>query len=75
MALEKVDMYEKHPDYSYMKDGKNMYEAWDEYVCDTLKGTPYFYKEEEKKCEFKDPLVEEMDEVLPWLKDKQKELK
>lgn len=75
MALEKVDMYEKHPDNSYMKESADMYEAWDKYIDETLHGTPYFYPEEEKSTEFKDPLISEIDEVMPWLKDKTKELK
>lgn len=75
MALEKVDMYREHPDTSYMDENTDMYEAWDKYIDDTLKGTPYFYPEEEKSTEFKDPLIADIDEVMPWLKDKQKELK
>ena len=75
MALEKVDMYEKHPDNSYMDESADMYEAWDKYIDETLHGTPYFYPEEEKSTEFKDPLISEIDEVMPWLKDKAKDLK
>ena len=67
MATEKYDLYEKHPDYSYMEDGKDMYEAWDDYIDDTVKGTPYFYKDLEATTEFKDPLIQDIDEVMPWL--------
>lgn len=42
MALEKYDMFEKYPDYSYMKNGKNMYEAWNDYINDTITATKYF---------------------------------
>ena len=75
MALEKVDMYKTHPDDYYMDSSKDMYEAWDKYVEDTLKGTPYFYVDEEEKSAFKDPLIQDIDEVMPWLKNKEKALK
>lgn len=75
MALEKVDMYKTHPDDYYMVESKDMYEAWERYVEDTLKGTPYFYVDEEEKSAFKDPLIQDIDEVMPWLKDKTKKLK
>lgn len=71
MATEKYDLYEKHPDNSYMVDNKDMYEAWEDYVNDTVKGTPYFYKEEEATTIFKDPLVQNIDEVMPWLSNNQ----
>lgn len=75
MASEKYDLYEKHPDYSYMKDGKNMYEAWDDYIEDTIKATPYFYPEPEKTTLFKDPLIKDKEEVMPWLKQMKLERK
>lgn len=74
MALEKIDMYDEHPDYSYMDNNTDKYEAWDKYIDETLKGTPYFYPEEEKSTEFKDPLIADIDEVMPWL-TKEKRLK
>ena len=70
MAKEKYELYEKHPDYSYMKNGKDMYEAWDDYIKDTVNGTPYFYVEPEATTVFKDPLVQNIDEVMPWLDSK-----
>ncbi len=76
LATEKYEMIEEHPDYSYMKDGVDMYEAWDMYLDDTIKGTPYFYPEPEKTTSFRDPLVNNIDEVMPWLsKDKQLTIK
>lgn len=71
MAAEKYDLYEKHPDNSYMSDGKTMYEAWDDYIEDTVNGTPYFYREPEATTVFKDPLVQNIDEVMPWLYNKE----
>lgn len=72
MATEKYNMYEKYPDYSYMKKGIDIYDAWDSYIKDTVTATPYFYEEEEKTTIFKDPLVKDIDEVMPWLKEKSK---
>lgn len=67
MASEKYDMYEKNPDYSYMINGKNKYEAWDDCIEDTIKATPYFYPEPEATTLFKDPLINDIEEVMPWL--------
>lgn len=67
MATEKYDMYEKHPDYSYQKDNNDIYDQWDKYIDETLKGTPYFYKEPEATTLFKDPLIKDQDEVMPKL--------
>ena len=64
MALEKVDMYRQHPDYSYMKNGKNMYDAWNDYIDDTISATPYFYVEPESTTVFKDPLEDDYDTVM-----------
>lgn len=72
MALEKYDMIEKNPDYSYMKKGKNIYDAWDDYIQETISATPYFYPEPEATTAFKDSLIKDEDEVMPWLKNKQK---
>jgi len=72
MALEKYDMIEKNPDYSYMKNGKNMYEAWDDYIKDTISATPYFYPEPEATTVFKDPMIKDEEEVMPWLNKQQK---
>ena len=70
MALEKYDMFEKYPDYSYMKNGKNMYEAWDDYINDTITATKYFYLEPESTNVYKDSLIKDEIEVLPWLENK-----
>lgn len=67
MATEKYDMFEKNPDYSYMINGKNQYEAWDDLIKDTISATPYFYPEPEATTLFKDPLINDMEEVMPWL--------
>ena len=64
MAIEKVDMYRKHPDYSYMNNGKDMYEAWDDYLKDTISATPYFYPGPESTTLFKDPLIDEFEDVM-----------
>lgn len=72
MALEKYDMIKTNPDYSYMKNGKNMYEAWDDYIKETISATPYFYPEPEATTVFKDPMIKDEIEVMPWLKSKQK---
>ena len=64
MAIEKVDMYRQNPDYSYMIDGKNMYEAWEDYLKDTISATPYFYAGPESTTVFKDPLVDEYEDVM-----------
>ncbi|MCI5835799.1 MAG: hypothetical protein MR227_03800, partial [Firmicutes bacterium] len=70
MALEKYDMFEKYPDYSYMKNGKNMYEAWDDYINDTITATKYFYLEPESTTVYKDSLIKDEIEVMPWLENK-----
>lgn len=72
MALEKYDMYKKNPDYSYMKNNKNMYEAWEDYLKDTISATPYFYPDPEATTLFKDPLIKDEKEVMPWLNKQQK---
>lgn len=66
MALEKYDMILKNPDCSYMRDGKSVYEAWDDYIKDTISATPYFYPESEKTTLFKDELIKDEKEVMPW---------
>lgn len=70
MALEKYDMFEKYPDYSYMKNGKNMYEAWNDYINDTITATKYFYLEPESTTVYKDSLIKDEIEVMPWLENK-----
>ena len=70
MAFEKYDLYEKHPDYSYDVEGKNKYEAWDDYIDDTISATPYFYPEQEKATLYMDPLVQDEIQVMPWLDQK-----
>lgn len=72
MASEKYDMYEKHPDYSYMTNGKDTYKAWEDYLRDTISATPYFYLEPEKTTLCKDPLISSEEEVMPWLSSKPK---
>ena len=74
MALEKYDMIKTNPDYSYMKNGKNMYEAWDDYIKETISATPYFYPEPEATTIFKDPMIKDESEVMPWL-NKQPKIK
>lgn len=68
MALEKYDMLFKYPDYSYMKNGKDMYEAWNDYLEETIKATPYFYLEPEQTTLYRDALIQDEIEVMPWLK-------
>lgn len=70
MAFEKYDLCEKHPDYSYVVDGKNIYQAWDDYIDDTISATPYFYPELEKTTLYTDPLIQDEIEVMPWLEQK-----
>lgn len=70
MAFEKYDLYDKHPDYTYMTNGKNQYDAWEDYLNDTIKATPYFYPEPEKTTLYKDPLIKDECEVMPWLEYK-----
>ena len=72
MATEKYDLFEKHPDYSYMKDGKDMYDAWDDYIDDTIKGTPYFYPELERTTLLNDPLEVDIEDVMPNVKKKRR---
>lgn len=72
MASEKYDMFEKNPDYTYMINGKNKYEAWDDFIKDTIAATKYFYPEPEKTTLFKDPLISNIDEVMPWLSKTEK---
>lgn len=64
MATAKYELIEKYPDYSYMKNGKNKYEAWNDYLKDTINATPYFYVEPEQTTLFKDPLIFEENEVF-----------
>ena len=76
MALEKYDMFKAHPDDSYMDEETDIYEAWDKYIQDTLKGTPYFYPEPERTCLYKDKLIKSEEEVMPkFEKNKQLILK
>ena len=70
MATEKYDMLEKHPDYSYMEKGDNMYKAWNSYIQETISATPYFYLEQEKRTLYNDPLISNEEDVMPWLYDK-----
>ena len=64
MATSKYELIEKYPDYSYMKNGKDKYEAWNDYIKETIKATPYFYPEQEKTTLFKDKLIAEPEEVF-----------
>lgn len=70
MATEKYDMYEKHPDYSYMDEKTDKYAAWDLYLKDTIAATPYFYPEPEATTLYKDSLISTKEEVMPWLDEK-----
>ncbi len=72
MATEKYDLFEKHPDYSHMKDGKDIYSAWDDYIDETIKGTPYFYPEPEKTTLLQDPLEVDIEDVMPKVKQKRR---
>lgn len=72
MATEKFDMYAKHPDNSYEKKSKDKYEAWNKYLSDTIKATPYFYFEPEQTTICKDKLIKDEQEVMPWLYDEKK---
>ena len=36
VATAKYEIIEKYPDYLYMKNGKNKYEAWNDYLKDTI---------------------------------------
>ena len=48
----------------YMKNGKDKYEAWNDYIKETIEATPYFYPEQEKTTLFKDKLIAEPEEVF-----------
>ena len=72
MATEKFDMYAKHPDNSYEKKSKDKYEAWNKYLSDTIKATPYFYYGPEQTTICKDKLIKDEQEVMPWLYDEKK---
>lgn len=37
MAASKYKLIEKYPDYSYMKNGKDKYEALNNYIKETIK--------------------------------------
>lgn len=68
MGSAKYELIEKYPDYSYMKENKNKYEAWDDYLKDTINATPYFYLELEQTTLFKDPLVFDSKDVFTYKK-------
>ena len=72
IGVPPTSLIEKNPDYSYMRNGKNMYEAWDDYIRETISATPYFYPESEATTVFKDSLIKDEFEVMPWLDNKSK---
>ena len=49
LTASKYKLIEKYPDYSYMKNGKDKYEAWNDYVKETIKATPYFTRNQKKQ--------------------------
>lgn len=69
MASEKFSLYSKYPDNSYKDKSKDMYEEWDRYLTDTINGTPYFYLDEEETTIYKDKLISNLSDVMPWVNE------